>query len=809
MGPRALGVVAAILLLAAAGTRAQVSDRISRVQVGAVHPGEPLGIQVELIQPDQIERIEIAYRPFGQTDFTHAEMAVAGNAASVELPAATTTSQFLEYYFILAIRGKSTPETYPVENPEQQPLKISLTPAPVESKLLTILSPDPSEVLDAADVLISCALLRPDSAINRRATKILLDGVDLSAGLLVSGDLILIRPENITPGLSSGPHSVQVLLFDTTGRIADSAAWRFTVRGREVIPPPSAARGPWSYNGSVQQETRNETIANSTTPYNRAGLSAAGMYNDFRVDGRLYLTNEEKDDRQPQNRYFIGATSPWLKVGYGDSYPVFPGLIMNGRRIRGLVGNLTLGTFNFDITNGETVRRIESDTLRTFPFDSLQAQQRRDSSGLYGLYDPAANRWAQFQYGTFSRSMLVIHPSFGSREGSHIGFTYLRASDDTNSVLFGINPEQNLVLGSDLFLAFDHHNVEISAEGAVSATNQNIRGGNFSDAFIDSNYQSADRQRIRQIRDFFSNFITVNQNLIPLSMTGTPTLAYEGSLALNYFNNNFRAQVLRHGEHYESFGQLFIRPDVAGFNISDRLRLMENQLFVSAGVERLDDNTAGDKPATTTGTTVNTGVSYFPRSEWPNLTLAYLFASNANGRSLTDSLYAIDDHTNRVLVQIGKTFDYGPRHNASLSVSTSARDDHTWRGLNTNTTTVALTDAMSYTLPLQTTGSVTVNSSTFVLPDSSGKGASTSLTYTTLYLSGQYRLDDNRWRLNASLTPTFGDIQRILVDAGAQYFIVKNLSAQAQLTLFFNRKLFNNPSTTNDVIWSLILRADV
>jgi hypothetical protein len=430
------------------------------------------------------------------------------------------------------------------------------------------------------------------------------------------------------------------------------------------------------------------------------------------------------------------------------------------------------------------------------------------------LYNPASSpqRWAEFTSGTFNRDITVLRPSFG-RENARIGFSVLKSSDDPASIRYGVRPEENLVAGSDLVLRFDRRNIELTGQAAISATNRDISRGTFSDAQIDSIYKdptySEDyRNRVRRTRDQISRFITVNENLVPLAAKDLTTLAYEGALALNYFDNSFRFGYVRRGESFESFGQPFLRTDVRGYNLSDRIRLMEQKLFLSGGYEFLKDNTANTKASTTGSTTANVGISYFPRSEFPDVTLAYLLASNVNDRDLSDGIYAIDDRTDRFLIQLAKEFTFGVRHNAVLSVSTSTRDDHTVKNLDTRNTTVSLSNNSTYAIPLQTTVSLVVNSSKFVTAFS-GSPLETTVSYTTLSASAQYRLADDRLRLSGSLSPTFGDIQRVLVDAAAQYYFMRNLSAQTQLFLYFNNKLFGTASPTNDTIWSLILRLDV
>ncbi len=794
---------------------AQVSDKITKVNVGIANASQPLTIQVDLFQSNQIDRIEIAYRQFGERDFKRSEMPVIGNSASITLPAEIILPPFLEYYFILTLTGKTDPETYPIENPEQQPFRISLQDIPIKPYDFVILSPDKEDKLAPNDVLISFSVSQDDSLISMNLTKVFLDDIDLSNSSVRAGDIFVLRPENASIFLESGTHTVRVVLFDTSGKEIDSYDWSFSVSGM-AEKKPAVVFSPWLYGASAQIETRQENISDNTASYNRATITAKGSYNEFRVRGNLYITSEEKNYLQPQNRFFIGGESPWIKLGYGDSYPVFPDLIMNGKRIWGFVGSLDLGKFNVDIATGSVTRRIGSVIGTPFPDSMLIAQQNSDNTNAtFVLYDSTASgkRWVKVNPGTFDRRLFVVRTGFGRRDDSHLGFTFLKSSDDKNSIEYGIRPMENIVLASDFLLAFNHRNIEITGQAAFSATNKDISKGSFSNADIDRifaepDYAESDRNTISSIRDVFSRVITVNEHLIPLAMKNLPTLSYEAGIALNYFDNNFRFNYLRHGASYESFGQSFLRTDVVGYNISDRQRLIGNQLFLSGGFERLQDNTTKIKASTTTSTTANIGISYYPSINFPNISVAYLRNANNNDMKIDNSLYAIDDKTNRILVQIGKEFLFGIRHNTMLSVSTSVKNDNTIRDLDTRGTAVTLSAISKFNIPFQTIVSLTVNSNKFVSAGGA-PGVPASLTYTTLYANGQYRLLDDKLRLNSSLSPTFGDIQRVLVNAGAQYYFWKNLSAQTQFNCYFNKKMYISSNTNTDIVWNLILRADL
>ena len=142
-------------------------------------------------------------------------------------------------------------------------------------------------------------------------------------------------------------------------------------------------------------------------------------------------------------------------------------------------------------------------------------------------------------------------------------------------------------------------------------------------------------------------------------------------------------------------------------------------------------------------------------------------------------------------------------HRAELSVSTSVRDDLTTRQYNTRNTTVSLANTSTYAFPLQTTVSLQVNSSKFVALSAGGAAKDTTISSTSVYANARYRLLEDRLRLMTTVNPTFGDRMRTLLDAGVQYYFLRNISAQTQLSLYLNH------DADNDIIWSLILRVDV
>lgn len=769
------------MLLISDRVEAQVSDKILSITAAPVSENEPINISAVISPAFVYNKIEVAYRSFGETEFKRIEMQITGNHAVAVIPNSAAIPPYLEYFLFIHIPETDEPETYPLENPDLHPLKLLITPVEPRENIISWISPASDEAVTSDDLLIAF------NVNNVSLFKIFIDDKDFSEYLIKTEDLYIAKLENLPIELNEGKHNIRVEFFDTTGKNIYSESRHFSiVLFRESVTSLTNLR----YRASVQLESRNENINEKSSTYNRGSMNATSDYGILKINGNLYATNEEKSDRQPQNRYFIGAEIPWLRVGYGDNYPTFPNLIMNGKRIRGLTTNLTLGFFNLDFVYGNVTRKIPTKyNVLNSPPDSTS-----DSNKTYFQLDDG--RFAELiKRGEFDRNLLIVRPSFGKGNNFLFGLSFLKSKDDKQSIKQGLMPQENLVVGSDLFFAFDERRIEFNAQVAFSATNKDISKGTIADKDIDSLFKSLteeQRDMIRQVKDVLSNFITINEHIVPLAMNNLTTLAYEGSLNLNYLNNSMKFTYLRRGSAYESFGQTYLRNDVQGFNITDRFRTLKNSLLFSFGFEKLSDNTDNSKPTTTSYTTLSSMASYYPGLDFPNISAGYSYSSAKN--NFINSVYWTDDFTHRIFMQLGYNFFYLAQQNASLSISTSNRNDQTSRDIDSKNTSLTFGLNTTYSIPLQSSFNISYNNSLILKKE---------INYTTLSFAVFYKMFDNRLQLNTSVRPTFGDIQRGVFDVGAQYLIVANFNVIGQLSIYSNKQ------TKPESVFSLTLRYDI
>ena len=801
-----LVLLALLVLLPAGGALAQLSSAVTDVSPAEAVTHTTVAITATLREGNGATSVLLLYRPFGTREFRKAEMDLRGSTATSLLPPDAVAPPFVEYYLILsdaAGRRESYPRGTggdPLAVPPPQLLRIAVKDEAEQQVLF--LSPDPDAILNPDDVLISISLLRADTAVARRATQIKLDEANVTAMAVFSGDLVILSPENLGVQLAPGRHTVKVGLFNRNGQFQAAAELSFYIRrmGGDALLSTTIPQRGFEYTGNVQAESRHEKIGDDGMWYNRVGADFSGRTGIWKFNGNLFLTSDEKADRQPQNRYYVGVETPWVQVGYGDHYPTFPDLVLNGKRVRGLQTTARYGILGLDLSMGEITRSVEGSLIKSFAADSFAVEFQRDSTAAFGQID--ATTWGKYSYGSFARKLFAIRPSLGNRDTWEVGFSWLSSGDDLGSIKYGIKPQENILVGTDFMARFDHKRIEVTGQAAMTAYNSDITSGNFSDAHIDSVYTTG-ADGIKQVRDYLKHYITINDNFRPLSVKQLSTLAYQMGLGLEYFNNAFHANYLFRGSDYTSFGQSFLQTDIRGVQLTDRARLFDNQLFLTLGYERLEDNTSNTKPATTVSSNVNVAATWFPVRTLPTVTVGFSRYGNDNslGTDGPDSLSAISDATLRFYVQSTYEFMMGVRQTATLNFSTSRRADETVRQYDVQNLTGELGLTTYYNIPLQTIVNIAVYRNT--IPNGAMRGESVDLNYTALSLIGRYTVVRDILTLSASVAPTFGDYRRTGADLGVEWFARRNMSFQLQLAFY------HNDDMTDDSIVSLRYRLNL
>ncbi|MBI4417707.1 MAG: hypothetical protein HY563_02945, partial [Ignavibacteriales bacterium] len=349
----------------------QIVPIVSGVKPGDALEGQPLEITVELSQNLGVTQVLLVYRPLGVSEYREIEMSLRGRAASAVIPAEIVKAPSIEYYVrVLLVGGKT--ETYPVQNPETNPLRLAIKQPDPRDQEARIISPDPGSTVALEELGIVISLFYAPPIVDPKATRIFLNAVDVSKDAILSDDLLIYSPQNFNLPLSKGQHTITVELVDTTGKLYHRISRSFTLStAAELMAEETRFRG--RIDG--QLELRDEALAASHRSYIRGDVRANASYSIFQFGGLVHLDNQDKPSVQPQNRFNVFAQTDWLRLDYGDVYPRFPNLMVSGKRVRGFSASLSTGVINIDFSTGETARGVEGivdsvaaiDTATTVP----------------------------------------------------------------------------------------------------------------------------------------------------------------------------------------------------------------------------------------------------------------------------------------------------------------------------------------------------------------------------------------------------------------------------------------------------------
>ncbi len=799
----------------------QSAPKVLRVNAPSAVAGKAQPISVELQQNAQVRKLTLRFRSFGETSFHGMEMLLSGNVATATVPAEAILPPYVEYYFELQLDAGI--ETYPVANPDANPLQFTVKPANTKDAEVRFLSPEPGETVAAEDLVVAVSLFYASDAVNRKATTLFLDGANVTSQAVWSDDVLLYSPQNFGIPLNLGAHFVRVELRDTLGKPYHAVEESFNLSSAAAI---AEVKARLQTVGNASVEYRDEALSSGTTTYIRGDARIDNSYKSYGFGGSLHLDNQEKSSLQPQNRYLLYGQNDFLRIQYGDAFPVFPSLILSGTRVRGLTGNLALGFFNLDVTYGQINRKIEGTYDSTYTYPSQSAAGGRPSQTVRAGND---STFDFFNSGTFTRNLFAVRPSFGSGENFQLGFTYMHAIDDTNSVRYAIQPQENVVFGTDLTLAFDDQRVKFQTQASIGLANTNIFGGNFTDQQLDSlaiNGGVDLRKDLPVAISTVEKFITVNQSIFPTNpildqnnkLTTIPGLSTEATLTLNYFNNFLRTQFFRRGAGYQSFGNPYLQTDIQGFQVSDYIRMISNRVFLSLSYEGKSDNTAYTKAGTTSYSNFNSSVTMNLAANIPTFQLGYgVFGRTSNqliiqNVSTPDSLTkAADEATNRYYFGANYDFVAGIRHTLTASFSIADKKDNTFYRRNQSNSFLQFAWNGQFNIPLQTTFSILYsgnsNDQELFKPDTTFSARlgpdstliTTKFNYTVITVGGRYRLLGDNLRLAASVSPQFGSFNRITYTASADYTVDRHNFA-------LQMNYYQNKGVADDKILSLIYR---
>lgn len=616
---------------------------------------------------------------------------------------------------------------------------------------ILILSPEPMQIYLAEEVVIAASLFNVQD-IDVSSIRIMLDGQDVTAEADITSDLIVYTP----PSLAMGPHPVEILINRTSGTPYAPVAWRFLVTERATATTAQAFRQSGSITPLYRRDNiddellevsslrfsyragwnwlqissslkltseedpykapRNRYSATFQTPLLTLGIGdVTPRFGRFGLDGKrlrgydanltLGLVNlrvakgelERAIQGRPEQAFSVidfDSAADTLYISRGgyafrrDILAIRPSL-GSGERFELAFSYLKIKD------NVASVNQIVDDGIVTI-----------DSSDAADDNIFASANWIDDTLRTIYYRDLMRIP----------GLSVSLPEDDWT----GKTPQDNLVIGSSLSLTMDQRRFTMQTGFALSMLNKNIwdpvltkdeldtfaPGDDTTDGFIGGE-GGINLEDLPIDPSDLENIFHINLNQVPLLpiaidsaslanpfklISKMPSLAYHGTLKLNYMRNFITLEYQQVGPEFNSLANPNLQKNVRSRSISDRIRLFDNRLFITAVHRATDDDIVkveGDPITSTQMTNITANIN--PGEGLPSLSLGQRRYTRDNGiDTLTISLDAEDnpiDTTDSREEMLSRSTNLGLSYRLQLLTST--------HDLNLNIANTAITDQIS------------------------------------------------------------------------------------------------------------------
>lgn len=792
-----------------------------------------LEFMVPAVNPVDVVDALLFYRNDGDVAYSQMEVPYANGVFVASLTEEQLQGASFEYYFQLSLVNSGQDIFYPDNVPSENPIKVDIVnpQGEVFEEIIeqrekaegidyTILSPVPGNGMTQENAYVAIALYYDINMLEPGEFRLYVDGRDITEDADTSAYFIAYRPKN----LPRGKHSI-TLDYVTAEKPLEVVSWSFNIVKKADATFKSF--GPRMVpTGRIELTARNQIISGNTNNALTGRSYISGGYKKFSYRLSGFATTQESDRLQPQNRAALELKlGRWWNLEAGHIYPSLSRFTISGRRIYGVNSSLHLlwDNINVQFLYGEVNRKVTNLYNTIERTEVFAGDDPVPVDTTYNLTFQEGGR------GTFTRKIIGGRVGLGNPKYFQLGVQAMKVEDDTTSIFnitdyseainsstFLLNnlrigdqqrltaqpdlltiqggspaPKGNLVAGADLRFGIDQNKIRFRTETVASALNNNIYGGVMDSLrAADLGFEDID-QKDFDILDDISRFIIINENMsvLPVRVTGITNadstdaefffpsgiLGHNSELAFVYPKNNFSLQYRWVGPDFVSLANSTIQKDVAGFTVTDRFRMFDNQLYVTLGFETLADNLAGNREATTTTNSIRSNLSWYPTNiQMPKVSLGFRFRERDNGVVRFNPFVSenlLGASIQNIRIENGDTLTTAvPRmnttlnmnfsvtqqipiestvHDATLSITSLKTNDEVFAFGDVRNTAFSLSIASryGYQLPLRTQFGMTLNNT------QSGSGQ-LDINIFGMYAGGSYLFLDGKLSVNGRLAFT-------------------------------------------------------
>ena len=559
---------------ASALTAQQAKPRIEHFPVTDAESNRPVKVNIRLRAAQMAPvNVRLYYKSPQDQSFSFIEMQNNFDRYSAIIPPENVSAPAIAYFIVVVYKDQSI-ESVPATNPYGNPFKISVRKIEGEkpdsgmqpdqrsrpgqtNNPIYILAPEPETEITNDDFVIAAGIEPSKEGVDLTSIKVLIDGRDVTRFLKKSDFLLTVALGKIK--LSGGEHKIAIHARNRKGHQLPPLVWKTVIAREQNYTRFDEDK---LFQGRVYSEIRQEKFSGRTLNANSIGTNFSGHAGGLDFKANVYMTTLSDPRLQARNRYSLSISNKYIQLGFGDVYPNYNELALWGRRIRGMSAAINLGLVNFQFSLGKTRRTISA------------------------LKDSVSNI---ISFGTYAQNLTAGRISFGSGNSFQLGFFGLKVKDDVGSLNAGegsYTPQDNIVPGADLFISLASRRIQIRSSVAFSLLTKDITNG---PATIDEIQDVLNTRSPVNPADL-SRWLIVNESTTPLDPRDLNSLAHTTTVKLNFLRNYLSFGYKNLGAEYNSLGQSFLRNNIRGFFLDDRLDVYDNRVYVNLGVKDFDDN---------------------------------------------------------------------------------------------------------------------------------------------------------------------------------------------------------------------------
>ncbi|MEE9166278.1 MAG: hypothetical protein V3U24_02285 [Candidatus Neomarinimicrobiota bacterium] len=695
---------------------------LHHIPPGTQRVGETVQLEAIVVGDATVLEARVFFRTVGHNAYHETGMTFEGGSWRGTISPEFLTREGVEYALVFRMADGSS-LAFPREDPFGSPQRLAVEArreegrSPGEARRVAgaalradvlIIGPGEGQIIPAADVLIMASLFNVRN-VDLNSIAIFLDNRNVTAEAAVSPEIISYVPSSLLPGR----HTVRIELSNTYGHTFRPVSWTFTVAARSA--GIVTASDEFSYKGKIRTDMtldrvdrRLRSIGETVTR-----LEGGWPWLGLRVDVRV--ASDESKLRQPRNRYGITANSgDNITVNLGDFTSVLSPYTIDGKRIRGVGIDVNLNLFRFQLVNGDLERSIQGspDTDKSYQVAEIRTDSL--SGKLVPLYILDRRGY------TFQRKVRSYRVGLNFRNRFQFALNFQKAKDEIPTVekdlrgarftvfedtLLGVaqidtgvysldefktaiegkaryelaatqwggdTPQDNVVLGFDLDVAFDDRRLTFEVDWAMSLLNRNIWDGAITRTGLDTLLDDTkDNFMARTYEDdsvtvvnsgfpledvvdpsTFEDFFVVNQYMTPLvpidlegygktplaAIMNMPSAAYNFGMRAYYYNNTFKMRYSQIGPEFKSLANPYLSSNLREFTLSDRVRFIENKMAVNFEYKHRDNAILRDVVDEYAQNTVSGNFTLTPGLDLPSFSTNFQSVQRSNGKTESDTL---------------------------------------------------------------------------------------------------------------------------------------------------------------------------